>query len=395
MSETRERTRVTAPVQATGAGRAGQQVLLLLAGVIALAVAISSVNGRVGPIERASLAQTSCTPTRSAPGPLIDLGVRATDLGGPLNDATIGSLLGLADRAGASIISTQVSWRSLRPDPSAAYDWTALDAIVDAVGAAGKRVRLQLVGMPRWAVTGPASDATWRPPLTDQEVTAWSAFVSDVMRHVRGRVDYLEVWDEPNQASHWSSGPDPRAFSALLRATYPVVKRIDPDVVVISGGISDDDLGYVSGLYRSLDDSSGERRPFDMLGLHPGTGTRGSGGPGGDDGVALGGSDPAFAGSRRVHELMRDHGDGERDVYIGDLGGTVPPPGDGTARARRLTETMESATCTPYVFVVSWQLHPSAGAPAAWTMLDSRLRPTPTLGALEAWSRRVDAVRPH
>ncbi len=375
-----------------------------MAGMSALAVALASMvlSSRVDSIEpAASLAKTACAPTRSEPGPLVDLGVREADLGGLLTEGTVGRLVELADRAGASIISTKVSWRTLLPDQSASYDWRALDSIIDAAGAADKRVRLQLVGMPTWAVTGAAPDATWRPPLTDQEVAAWSVFVSDVMLHVRGRVDYVEIWDEPNEATRWSSGPDPRAFSALLQASYPVVKRIDPDVVVISGGLSNNDLGYLTALYQALDDSPGERRPFDMLGLHPSTGTRppGAGDPNGSyDRYPFGEYDQTFAGFRRMHDLMGDHGDGEKDIYIGELGysaapGPVSQPVDDATRARYLTETMESTTCTPYVFVLSWQLHPTAGAPAAWTMLDPALRPTQTYDALVAWSQRVDAVR--
>ena len=374
-----------------------------MAGVSALAVALASVvlSGRIESLSpAASPATTSCVPTRSAPGPLVDLGIRPADVGGILTQDTVGRLVDLADRAGASIISTTASWRTLRPDPAEPYDWRSLDSIIDAAGAAGKRVRLQLVGMPTWAVTGSAPDSSWRPPLTDQEVAAWSAFVSDVMLHVRGRVDYVEIWDAPNEASRWASGPDPRAFSALLQASYPVVKRIDPDVVVVSGGLGNNDLGYLKALYRALDDSPGERRPFDMLGLHPTAGETpaDAADPDGTFSRApFGEYDETFGGFRRVHELMRDHGDGAKDIYIGELGyatpaGPVEPPVDDANRARYLTGTMEATTCTPYVFVVSWQLHATAAAPQAWTMLDPELRPTQTYDALVAWSQRVEAV---
>ncbi len=339
-----------------------------------MALASFLLSSGIGPIAPAAApAKTSCMPTGTEPGPLVDLGVHGADPGGLLTEGTIGTLIDLADRAGASIISTTASWRDLRPDPTAPYDWTALDDVIDRAGAAGMRVRLQLQGMPTWAVTGSAPDGEWRPPLTEQELAAWSTFVSDLMLHVRGRVDYVEIWDEPNEADHWTPGPDPRAYSALLQASYPLVKRIDPEVVVVSGGLSTNDLGYLTELYGALDDSPGERRPFDMLGLH------------------------RSGGHRRMHDAMRDHGDGEKGVYVGELGYATVPARDWRAvdeatRSRYLTETMEATTCTPYVFAVSWHLQPTDVTTESWTLLDAALRPTQSYDALAAWAERVRAV---
>ena len=287
-----------------------------MAGASALAVALASfvLSSRIDPIAPAAApAKTSCVPTESEPGPLVDLGVHGAHSGGLLTEGTLATLIDLADRAGASIISTTASWRVLRPDPAAPYDWTALDDVIDRAGAAGMRVRLQLQGMPTWAVTGSAPDGEWRPPLTEQELAAWSTFVSDLMLHVRGRVAYVEIWDEPNEADHWTPGPDPRAYSALLQATYPLVKRIDPEVVVVSGGLSNNDLGYLTELYGALDDSPGERRPSTCWACTP---PRCPSRP-----ALLRGRCLRPLPVRRVRrrtsvastraDLMRDHGDGE------------------------------------------------------------------------------------
>ncbi|WP_426244394.1 hypothetical protein [Nocardioides sp. LHG3406-4] len=330
-----------------GTLRARRPWLLLVAGVGTLAVALASVLAsdrieRMGTV--ASNDRGGCVPTGARPGPAYDQGVDGdwTDVQRQL-DAGV--------RAGSSIVSATASWPALRPTPSRPYKWTALDRTIELARAAGQRVRLRLLGMPAWAEQdGSATPGSSRPPVTDAELAAWAAFVSDLMTHVRGRVDYVEIWDEPNSPASWPTGPDPRAYAALLYASYPVVKRIDPDVVVISGSLRRNDLVFLSGLYQAFDESV-VSRPFDMLGLHTFDSTPRT--PAGTPVWPYGRQPFRIDGSnvldlRRVHALLGEHGDAHKHLYLSDVADA-----DGATPPHRLVRSWGESVCAPYVFALS------------------------------------------
>ena len=308
----------------------------------------------------------SCPPAdEPPPGPLLDQGVE----GGP---DEVREQLARGAEAGASIASFTVSWADLRPRRSEPYDWSRLDPTVDLARAAGMRIRLRVLGTPGWATTGAGAGAggsgAARPPLTPHELASWSAFVADLLRHLGGRVDYLEVWNEPNDRASWSTGPDAAAYAALLRATYDVVQRADPDVVVVSGALRGVDLAYLAQVYDALE-ASGGRPAFDMVGLHPfGAATAPDGDP-----VWPYGRRPFDLGTHdaldlsREHAVMRQNGDSDGSLYLGDVAdadGTVPP--------HRLAGAWGSATCAPYVFALASGPRRTAGTELVGEVVSDR-----------------------
>ena len=50
----------------------------------------------------------------------------------------------------------------------------------------------------------------------DAELQAWADLLTQLMEHVNGQIDYLEVWSEPNIEKGWPTGPDPVEFARLL-----------------------------------------------------------------------------------------------------------------------------------------------------------------------------------
>lgn len=373
--------------------------------VLVVAVAFGVVAARGGssgsqaePVPDA----VACPPTSTRPGPLVDLGVQAAT-GDParplLSQAEVEQLVARAVDAGASVVSTGVSWQMARPTRAGGYDWSGLDRVVDAARARGLTVRVQLSGLPEWARTGRldlVGPTGWRPPLSTVELARWSRFVTDVVDHLDGRAAFLEAWTEPNSADFWATGPDPAAFARLLTTTYDAVRAADPGVLVVSGGLAGNDLGFLTRTYDAL----GSERPFDLLGLHPYT-----------DGAAplerpsasrfrgtFGTVDESLLGYRDVHALMVEHGDGDVPIYVGELGWSTTAWSEAAGvpdatRAEYLGEALGAVTCTPYVEVLSWYyLHPTPWNPASWTLLDEDLRPSETYRALQQWSRAVKDV---
>ena len=178
----------------------------------------------------------------------------------------------------------------------------------------------------------------------------------------------------------------------LLEATAPVVRRWAPDARIVSGGLAANDIGYLERLYAAL--GPGER-PFDLVGVHPFTGSRPptSQDPEARYETGLGTEDLTFTGFRDLHDVMVENGDGDRGLYLGEFGySTAPQDGyDGVPdaqRARYLPQALDLAACDASVAGLGWYyLHPTRWDDPAWTLLDQRLRPSRTYDALVAWTR--------
>lgn len=90
-----------------------------------------------------------------------------------------------------------------------------------------------------------------RPDLPQYPITSW------------------QVWNEPNLARYWPSGPNAREYVRLLRAVNEAIKDVDPQAEVVTAGMPETDAGiplqsYLAAMYRS-----GAKSAFDTLAVHP------------------------------------------------------------------------------------------------------------------------------
>lgn len=321
-----------------------------------------------------------CQPTATRPGPKIDLGVQAsTGPQQPLRTvAQVRELVAKAKHAGAEIISTQVSFAAVRPTRDGGYRFTGLDRTLDAARASGLQVRIRLIDLPKWALDKPIG-LPHQPPRTSTEFRYWRQFVTRVMTHVRGRVNYVEVWTEPNSPTYWPTGPDAAQYAKLLSETAGIVRRIAPDTKIITGGIAGNDVDFINNFYAAL----GDRRPFDLIGVAPWTHTAPT---------VVDDSDVknSYPGVTVLPKVTAADGDPERPLYVTAFG--YPTSGrhavSDSTRARFATQALEIATCVTPIQAFSWYyLHPSPWDPPAWTLLDRQLNGGPTYNALVKWSQ--------
>jgi len=341
----------------------------------------------------------TCAPSKTEPGPKIDLNVQSAtgDPGHPIRSFDdVRQLVGLAKDAGATVISTTSSFRTMQPSPGEPIDFNYIDRTIGAARSAGLAVRLQLLGMPDWALDDPQYSR--QPPRSEAELAAWTDFVTKVMRHVDGKVDYLEVWNEPNESKWWPTGPDPVEFARLLNLTYTAVHTVSPTTQVISGGLASNDIGYLDKVYKAFDKLGLKASPFDLVGAHPFSGDHA---PDSVDPAKrydrepFGLYDENFTGFMGLHDVMAEHGDKELPIYITQFGystraGTGRKAVPDELRAQYLTQAFKQVTCVTYVPVMSWYaLHPTPWDPQEYTLLDRRNRPNLTYEALAAWGRKV------
>ena len=93
-----------------------------------------------------------------------------------------------------------------------------------------------------------------------QAFAAWSEFMA---RTYRDTVRYWEVWNEPNTNHFWEPRSNPAAYARLLKATYPAVKRGNPDAVVIAMATAGLDLGFIENVLKE-----GAVGSFDAVSVH-------------------------------------------------------------------------------------------------------------------------------
>jgi hypothetical protein len=83
----------------------------------------------------------------------------------------------------------------------------------------------------------------------------------------------IEIWNEPNLAFFWRPGPDPDAYTRLLKASYSAVKHANPRMPVVGGGLND--VQNNSATANSLPDflaavyQLGGGPYMDAIGFHP------------------------------------------------------------------------------------------------------------------------------
>lgn len=334
---------------------------------------------------------------RSATRPAIDLGVQAsrgTQKPGSLSVAQVQALVSKAQRAGATVISTSANFRSLKPTEDGPYRWDNLDRVVDIASKAGLTVKLRMVWAPVWAFDERPVQPR-QPPRSDEELEVWATFVRDVMKHVEGKVGYVEVWTEPDSFRYWPTGPDPVEFARLLDVSNRAIKDVSPETQVVAGGLRGNDIGYLEALYEAFDKIELDSTPFDMLGVEPFNGGRAP--DDNDEGRVYqvepyGDVDGNFLGFEKLHEIMADNGDEALPIYITLFGystkGNEESPGvDDATRATYLTTALDLVACRPYVGAFSWYaLHPNPWDSADWTLVNARGDESATYDALVAWA---------
>ena len=75
------------------------------------------------------------------------------------------------------------------------------------------------------------------PPKTQEQIEAFTKYVAWMVNHFRGRVQYYEIWNEPN-IDYWDPTPNPEDYGKLFKASAPVVHRTDPNAKIVFGGLS-------------------------------------------------------------------------------------------------------------------------------------------------------------
>ena len=150
--------------------------------------------------------------------------------------------LEMASDAGLGWVKQQFPWEEIEPvQKGEFYDgrtrrssWEKYDRIVDLCEEYGLQIIARLDRPPDWT----REDNTYkeRPP---DDFEDYGDFVFAFVDRYRGRIKYVQIWNEPNIFPEWGNRPvDPAEYVNLLRVAYERAKEADPNVYVLSAPLA-------------------------------------------------------------------------------------------------------------------------------------------------------------
>jgi hypothetical protein len=295
-----------------------------------------------------------------------------------------------------------VSWASYEPTRGQ-FSPAAVGGLEVGLSALrpGTRVILDVLDSPQWA-SGSSDPST--PP---RDPRAYGAFVKRLAKRLGGRVSAWEIWNEEDEPSFWSTGPNPAQYTALLRAAYKAIKHVNKKATVLVGGLTGNNFEFLEALYKH-----GAKGSFDAVAVHT------------DDACHV--ESPyeyeytgrftgrisrwSFLGYRTVHAVMLAHHD-RRPIWMTELGwSTFPGACDGgkwagqkpggvspEIQATYLRQAYHCLAQNSYVPVAIWyglqDLGPGTGTFGDFGLVDEATGPKPAFGALGAYEREGDTLR--
>src|SRR5260370_36008486 len=126
-------------------------------------------------------------------------------------------------RAGAGVkwVSIFPDWNQIQPS-AGTWNWPLMDSMLNVAASNN----LNISGLFLY-------NASWLNPNTHtfptNDYPAWSAYVSNVVRHAAGRVRYWEVWNEPE---NFTTGGTSADYARVVTNAYNAAKAADPNAQV-------------------------------------------------------------------------------------------------------------------------------------------------------------------
>ncbi len=251
-----------------------------------------------------------------------------------------------AHSLGVKIVRTEVAWSELEPRGPGQIEPRALaiaDRLVNDAAADGIGVVAMVESTPCWASSAPASLLRSCAPGRSGQASAWppsdpstyAAFVAYLAQRYGTKLAAIEVWNEPDQANEdYFAGPEkPQRYAAILRAAYPAIKQVNPQIPVLAGSLVGSNGVFLRALY-----AAGIKGYYDGLSVHFYNLVLGS--------------------LRAIHETQLANGD-NKPLWLNEFGWTSCWPKHRTqqeqacvtpaTQASNLTDIFRSLARTPYV----------------------------------------------
>jgi len=217
---------------------------------VAPAAATGIASAAASPPQPTVVAASTPQSPPSSPAPPFGVAVR-----GEVADAAVRALV---MQAGVRWVRTSVNWSAVEPSPGA-YNWTAFDGHMLALGEMGVIPVVYVAGNPAWAASSRCGPID-RVPLSD-----FARFVTTLAQRFNGKtvvngrtlpaVNHWQFYNEPDNA--WTSGQASgfdgcwgqagAAYAQMLAAAWDAVHAANPQAKVVFGGIAGESVDCPAG----------------------------------------------------------------------------------------------------------------------------------------------------
>lgn len=114
--------------------------------------------------------------------------------------------------------------------------WAKYDHIVELAEQYHLSIIARISNPPEWTRALTDTVGTYAPPDHGED---FADFVSAVVTRYRGRIQYYQLWNEPNIYPEWGVYPiNPEAYTALLKAGTTAARAADPNAIIIAGALA-------------------------------------------------------------------------------------------------------------------------------------------------------------
>lgn len=167
----------------------------------------------------------------------------------------------MAQAIGIKWSREELSWGYIESQPGQ-WRFDRYDTAVDVAYSHGIALFGLLDYCVDWASTAP-TDAEkrwcWMP-----KIDAWQNYVHRVVDRYKDKIKHWQIWNEPNIGVFWQPEPNFVDYSKLLKASYKIIKSIDPDAQILGCNTSRCDQDFIEGVF-----TEGGFDWMDILGVHP------------------------------------------------------------------------------------------------------------------------------
>ena len=195
-------------------------------------------------------------------------------------------------KAGVKLLVEPFDWVAFEKSPGK-YDFTRYDEFMKEVADRGMQVLPVIYNPPSFRSSAPATNPE-RGMYPPRDFHQYAEFVQTLVRRygphgtlwaqrtaeegplglfppesppMKAPITAWQVWNEPDVPAFWPTGPNPAAYTELLRVTAAAIRRIEPSAEVVAAGLSTDAL--VQGKFLNAMYAAGAAPYFDTLSIHP------------------------------------------------------------------------------------------------------------------------------
>lgn len=162
---------------------------------------------------------------------------------------------------------TYTAWPWLEPRKGE-WRFNKLDKMVGLANEHQVQVVLPIGLTPAWASSRPTERSAYGPGFAAEPTNLedWRNYVRTVVTRYKGKIQYYEIWNEPNYKSMYSG--DINKLVALEKTAYEIIHSVDPAARLVSPsvGIADNAINWPDWVRKFA--TAGGYIYCDVIGVH-------------------------------------------------------------------------------------------------------------------------------